>query len=122
MRFPAFLLRKLFVPGSLAHAPEGFSFLVRNSLATATIVSFPHVHVDGLPVDPARLRLEIAGRPMSADDVGAAKPLDLAKGAEVRFVVSGRLLGPGAHKIRVRFETREWQALEFEVESPVANP
>ena len=60
MIIPEFVLRKLFVKGSLKKDGEGFSFCINNTFAPATLLSVG-LDVDGKPVGIEHLSMGTAG-------------------------------------------------------------
>ena len=119
MRVPAFMLKKLYVPGSLKPTPDGFTFRLRNTLATATLVTPPTITVDGTPVPPQDVHAVMNGATLGAKDVTADTPLALTKGVEVEMVVRGRTLAPGSHRIGIKSESKEWETIAFEIDDKV---
>jgi len=47
MQIPTFLLRKLYVKGSLENVDDGFLFKLKNSISSATAVNFQPLKVNG---------------------------------------------------------------------------
>ena len=119
MRVPTFMLKKLYVPGSLTASGDGFSFKLRNTLATATLTSAPQIKVDGNDLPQSSVVAILGGSTLTAKDVTADTPLALTKGAEVEMVVSGTTLAPGKHQIAITAESKEWETIAFEVEDQV---
>jgi len=71
MAVPEFLVRKLYVPGSLAELEEGFAFVLRNTFAPATVQSLA-LEVDGTLVPPAAVSLtRVGGLPMTTSNLPA---------------------------------------------------
>ena len=74
---PEFLLRKLFVPGSLKALPDGFSFQLKNTLMTVSVAGM-QISADGEKISAADLTLQFAGQTEhSAAEVSAVAPLAL---------------------------------------------
>lgn len=109
---PSFMLKKLYVDGSLESDGDGFSFKLKNSLATATIVAPPEVEIDGTPVDIA---FEVEDTSIPAEDITEDDPFELEKGLEVT-VRSEDAIDEGAHAINIKAETDQFDTLDFEVE------
>lgn len=112
MRVPSFMLKKLYVDDSLEPREEGFEFRLKNTLATATIVSPPEVLIDGTPVD---VTFNVDGESVAASDISEDSPFDLGKGLEIT-VTSDDAIDEGAHSIQIKAETEEFDTLDFEVE------
>ena len=114
------MLKKLYVPGSLRPDGDGFSFKLRNTLATATLVSPPIVRLDGNEVPLSKVTALVGSATLTAADVSVAKPLALTKGAEVTMRVAGTPLSPGAHNVAIRAESKEWETITFDVDDKVS--
>ena len=76
MRVPGFLLRQLYVAGSLQNEPDGFSLQARNPLGDGTLVRIGRIRVDGQDIAPADVTASRAGDPATyqATDVGPTAP------------------------------------------------
>ncbi len=104
MAVPEFLVRKLYVPGSLTPTMGGFAFLLRNTFAPGTVHSLS-VEVDSKVVPPESVRLQMgASAPLRADALSEAAPLLLAVGSDLRVEIQWPTL---PHSIRIRAVTRE---------------
>jgi len=105
MAVPEFLVRKLYVPGSLAVTGDGFAFVLRNTFAPAAVQSLT-VEVDGKPVPPSSVSLTLGeGRARSADSLSEAAPLLFAVGIDLRVDVHGVAIRP--RTLRLSAVTRE---------------
>jgi len=120
MKVPAFMLKKLYVPKSLANEPgQGFAFRLKNTLADATLLGVPEISVDGEAV--ATDRVSVA----AGDEVweGAKTPDDHAtkfkRAMEVAVRVRGPTLPPGKHKVEVKQRSKEFETLGFDFEDTV---
>lgn len=116
MKVPAFMLKKLYVPKSLQNGPEGASFRLKNTMASATLVAAPRIVVDGETIPPGDLLFRVEDQQMTADQITPQSPIEFKKGVEVVNVLKGRELPPGSHKIKIAADSREWQTLEFDFE------
>lgn len=107
------MLKKLYVSDSLTREDDGgFSFKLKNSLATSTIVGSPEIQIDGTPVD---VTFSTEDETVEASDIGEDDPYKFEKGMEVT-VTSSEEIDDGAHSIKIKTPTDEWDTLEFEVE------
>ena len=100
---PSFLLRRLYVKGSLQNTPEGFQFQLKNQLGSGYAKKLFPLMVDGqeVPLEQSSFVLDGAQVPFSsvADD----RPLTLAMNKAVFIRVKGAKLTPKAHKIDMSF-------------------
>jgi alpha-N-arabinofuranosidase len=111
MAIPEFLLRKLYVQGSLKTSEDGFSFALRNTFAPATVTRF-QLTVDGHPVPDEKLMIQAGdSRPCSAAVISTEVPLAFSVGLLYTLQVMGVSLGMG--KLRIKVITVEAGAFEF---------
>lgn len=114
MAIPEFVLRKLFVQGSLQVQPDGFSFALRNTFAPGTIIALA-LELDGQPVPPDALALQAEGEaPRLATTITPDNPFPLPVGVTIQVHVRGMTLGQG--RLTVHAETREAGSLRFSVQ------
>lgn len=111
------MLKKLYVDDSLTALDDGgFSFKLKNSLATSTITGPPEIQIDGSPVDVV---FENEEETVETSDISEDNPYNLEKGDEVT-VRSDDEIDEGAHTIKIKTPTDEWDTLEFEVEDTLS--
>jgi len=105
---PPFLLKKLYVKGSLQDDEGGFTLALKNVIAPATISGFVGLEVDGRAVDAAGITVIAPnGNPRRADDVSAMSPLVFPTGAVVTLRVNDRPLGAGVHQLTIHVVAKE---------------
>jgi alpha-N-arabinofuranosidase len=110
---PEFILRKLFVQGSLKAQDDGFSFALNNSFAPATVTGF-NLEVDGQKVPPERLSLSAQGEaPLTAVSISDQSPYPLSVG--VLYIVQARGIPVGI-RLTLHVNTREAGLLSFTVQ------
>jgi alpha-galactosidase len=115
-KIPGFILKRLYVKGSLRHTPAGCQFVLRNDVGPGTIIGVRACEVDGAAYPVAALTLlDSAGRPYPAAAITPAAPLQVLP--EISFTVrlAGALLQPGKHTLRVRLATQEMGEIDIPV-------
>ncbi len=118
MAVPAFLLRKLYKRGSLRELPGArFTFSLHNPLGMATLVSPPHIVVNGVAHPPNKIRAGAA----DLASITPVTPFLFPKGDEVELELKGHLLR-GGNRIHVVVQTREWGELDMLFDVPGAPP
>ncbi|MGB9879480.1 MAG: C-glycoside deglycosidase beta subunit domain-containing protein [Anaerolineae bacterium] len=118
---PAFLLKKLYVKGSLKNTATGFEFTIQNTLAPGTIVDLGSLQVDGVTYQPEQVRVILSdGRNVPATEVSAQSPMRFAVGDKVTVQVAGTPLSTGAHKLMLSPKTKEAGVLEISAEDTIA--
>ena len=115
MQIPTFLLRKLYVKGSLENVDGGFKFKLKNSISSATAVNFNPLKVNGneYPLDSTMISSEdgeIAGNAISEENTFPIKV-----GLDITVHVKGDQLAAGEHTIDISLATMEVGDLAFDV-------
>ena len=112
---PEFLLRKLFVKGSLKRRPDGFEFQLNNTLMPVSVTSL-HIAADGHPIPILKLFLKFPGRPeIPAAFVSEVHPVELPLNTPltVRAVASGEL----PRRLVIEAESNEVGRLKFSIDA-----
>jgi len=118
---PPFVLKKLYVKGSLRTEEDGFALDLKNSIAPATIAAFAGLDVDGQAVDPAQATLvPPSGDPRTAGDISPETPLPFPAGATITLHVAGQALDPGPHEFIVRVVVQEVGPLDIPLSDTLA--
>ena len=115
MQIPAFLLRKLYIKGSLENVEGGFSLKLKNSLSPGTTTGVAPIKVDGneYPLDSLIIRSvdgEVLGSEINEDNTFPIKV-----GVEIELFIKGDPLSEGEHKIDLALTTKEAGTLAFDV-------
>jgi hypothetical protein len=115
MKVPAFLLRRLYVKGSLRNVDGGFEFDLKNSLGSgyAEQVLPLTIDEDAVLMDSARFVVE--GKPMRFDEVSQTNPMTLGMNKTVTVAVDGRTLDAGKHRISIGFVVTGMGEMRFDV-------
>ncbi len=115
MAIPEFVLRKLYVQGSLQAQPDGCAFALRNTFAPGTIIGLD-LEVDGSSVPATGLTLQTENEaPRPAATISPDNPFPWPVGTTVHVRVEGIPIGQG--RLAVRAETREAGLLAFTVQA-----
>jgi len=118
---PSFLLKRLYVKGSLRNNEQGFQFELKNTLGSGYGNELLPLTLDGkeLPIESSYFVLDDEETPFSA--VSKEKPFTLALNKKVTILVKGITLSEGAHKIGFRFVVQGLGKLGFEVTDLVSS-
>ena len=118
---PPFVLKKLYVKGSLCIEEDGFALDLKNVIAPGTITAFTGLDVDGQVIDPAQVTLVSPNRsPRSIDEISAQAPLLFPVGATVTLHVTGQTLEPGPHELVIHVVVQEVGPLDIPVSDTLA--
>lgn len=113
---PAFVLKKLYVNGSLQGEGDGFFLELKNLIAPGTITSLADLTVDGKAVDLALVTIiPPSGKARPAGEVSTQSPLLFPVGASVRLSVSDQTLEAGPHELVIRVVVKEVGPLDIPV-------
>jgi hydroxymethylglutaryl-CoA reductase (NADPH) len=119
---PAFLLKRLYVKGSLKPTSDGFEFRVENKLGSGYATQMLPLTLDGV-----EFPLEVAyfcpdgGEEIRFSDVNTERTMTLEVGRGLAMGVHGAApLAPGPHKVGLGFVVQGISALSFEVSDVVA--
>jgi alpha-galactosidase len=113
---PGFLLKKLYVGGSLHNTAEGCELALRNQIATATVTRFYGLEIDGVPYPPERwAALAPGGKHLPVETISPEAPLMLPVELRLTLRLAGVTLAPGQHRLKFRFRVQEIGDLEFSV-------
>ena len=119
MQIPAFLLRKLYIKGSLENVEDGFSLKLKNSLSPATTTAVAPIKGNGneFPLDSTTIRSadgEVLGSEISGDNTFPIKV-----GVEIEIIIKGDPLPEGEHTIDIALTTKEAGTLAFDVKDSI---
>jgi hypothetical protein len=118
---PVFLLKKLYVKGSLKNTAAGFELTIQNTLAPGTIVGLAPLKVDGVECPLAQTAVLLPnGTKLTISDVSVQSPLRFNVGDKVTIQVEGQPLPAGPHKITISPKTKEAGTLAIPAEDTVA--
>ena len=103
MQVPEFLLRRLYVKGSLRNTEGGFAFDLRNSLGAGYAEQVLPLSLDGdqLPLSAARFVVDGVTTPFAA--VSSQAPFTLAMDGLVTVEANAPALTDGKHRIGIGF-------------------
>ncbi len=113
---PPFVLKKLYVKGSLRVEDDGFALDLKNTIAPANVTAFTGLDMDGQTTDPAQVTLvPPGGNPRSMSEVSAQAPLLFPVGATVTLRVAGKILEPGSHELIIHIVVQEVGPLDIPI-------
>ncbi|MFO7836941.1 MAG: hypothetical protein R6V83_09810 [Candidatus Thorarchaeota archaeon] len=115
MQIPAFLLRKLYIKGSLENVDDGFVFKIKNSLSPGTATAMDPIKIDDTeyPLEDTVIKSEEAE--VTGSEVSEDNPIPIKVGVEIAIKVKGEQLAEGEHKIDIGLQTKEAGKLAFDV-------
>lgn len=111
---PGFLLRRLYVKGSLRATGDGLTFDLKNSLGSGYARGMRPLTVNGEEAPMANTTFTVNGVTVAFSEVTPDVPFTLAMNRTTTIAVSGVALAPGAHTIGMAFEVQGLGVLRFD--------
>jgi hydroxymethylglutaryl-CoA reductase (NADPH) len=111
---PSFILRRLYVKGSLRNTDTGMEFQILNKLGSGQARRLLPLTVDGddLPLEDCAFHLE--GEIVSFQEVSKEKPFAMALNKATVITAHGVTLSEGSHTIGMAFEVGGLGVLKFD--------
>lgn len=103
IKVPAFLLKRIYVKGSLRNNPEGFEFKLKNSLGSGYANGLLPLVFDGEAIPSEQASFSVEGKRIPFPQVSKENPATLAMNREATILVAGKTLNPGAHQFKMGF-------------------
>ncbi len=111
---PAFLLRRLYVKGSLRNSDEGVQFQLMNKLGTGYAKRLLPLALNGEDVPMEQSYYSVDGKECSFDSVSDSAPLTLDLNKSTTITIRGLKLSKVPQTIGFRFEVPGLGMLEFD--------
>lgn len=115
IQVPPFLLRRLYVKGSLHNTAEGFEFQLKNSLGAGYAQELLPLTIDGQQLPKDHCFFSLGKEPIPFSAVGEATPFTLAMNKVTTITARGRRLEEGQHRIGMGFVVVGLGKMAFEV-------
>lgn len=120
LKVPGFLLRRLYVKGSLRATDDGFALDFMNTLGSGYARRLLPVVVNGAEVDLANSYFVVDGVEHGFADVTPETPFSLAMNRTSTLGVRGVTLPDGPVTLRLGFEVQGLGDLSFEITDEAA--
>ena len=112
---PSFLLKRLYVKGSLRNNAQGFQFELKNTLGSGYGNELLPLTLDGEELPRENSYFLLDDKEISFSAVSKENPFTLAMNRISTILVKGITLSEGAHKIGFSFVAQGLGKLGFEV-------
>jgi hydroxymethylglutaryl-CoA reductase (NADPH) len=119
MQIPTFLLRKLYVKGSLENVDDGFKFKIKNSISSATAVDFQPLKVNGNEYSLDATVISSEDGEVAGNEISAENAFPIKVGLDITVHVKGEQLPEGEHTIDISLATKEVGKLAFDVKDTI---
>ncbi|MBK8189435.1 MAG: hypothetical protein IPK79_03205 [Vampirovibrionales bacterium] len=113
---PQFILKRMYVNGSLRATADGVSFDLKNALGPGHMTRFSQIRLNDVVFEPSQFQIRLGDRVIAAVDITEETPLAVGMGAVARCEIPGATLTPGRHEIQVSVVVREAGAVSLKVE------
>ncbi len=118
---PGFLLRRLYVKGSLKNTAGGFKFELRNSLGSGYAQKVWPLKLDGEEIRAGRSHFIIEGQDTPFSDVSPDNTFTLEVNKTITIWTDGGPLEPGVHTVEMGFDVPGMGTLRFDFIDEVAD-
>ena len=120
MKVPSFLLKRLYVTGSLRNTDDGWAFTLRNSIAAGEATDLEPLTLDGQALPGEKCFFHHGGEPVPFTTVDEDHPFGLESGKDITISVVGDQLEPGGHTVAMAFQVPVVGRLAFDFSDEVA--
>ncbi len=111
---PGFLLRKLYVRGTLENTGQGIEFRLRNTLGSGYAEEMLPVRLDGEEIPLSRCFFWSGGEKRSFEQVSRSDPFTLPMHQDTVIAVEDISLTPGPHTVGIGFRVPGFGELRFD--------
>lgn len=118
---PGFLLRRLYVKGSLKNTTGGFEFKLRNSLGSGYAQKVWPLKLDGEEIPAERSCFIVDGQETSFSDVSSDNTFTLEVDRTITIRTDAGPLEPGVHTVEMGFDVPGMGTLRFDFIDEVAD-
>ena len=117
---PAFILRRLYVKGSLINVNDGWRFTLKNSLGSGYARGMYPLTIDGQEIPMGDTLFTLDGKKTSFALVDEKNTFALAMNREILISVQGARLAAGPHKVSMSFTVPGFGKIGFDFTDEVA--
>jgi hypothetical protein len=118
-KIPEFLLKALYVKGSLQRQDNGFEFQMKNDLGPARIIGANPLQLDRRPIPIENCSFIHGDEEASFGDVTAEQSVLMRKGEAVTVKVTNQPLRPGRRTIGINILVKDMGTVSFSVTDQV---
>ena len=111
---PGFLLRRLYVKGSLKNAVGGFEFELRNNLGSGYSQKVWPLKVDGEELQASGSYFIVDGKETPFVDVSPDSTFSLEVNKTITIWTDGFALDPGVHTVEMGFDVPGLGTMKFD--------
>jgi hypothetical protein len=116
---PGFLLKGLYVKGSLRNTDDGFEFQIKNEIQDGYMIRAMPLKVDRKPVPMKDSSFVLEGVEVMSSDVSEDNPVLMPKGKAITAKVRGMTLRRGRHTLEIASEAKGFGEIRFSISDTV---
>ena len=120
-KIPEFMLRALYVKGSLKNNEDGFEFQMKNELGPVRVIGAGPLLLDRKPLPSDSCRFVHGENEAGFTDVTAEQSVLMRKGEAVSVQVSGTTLKPGRRSLGINVIVKDLGQIRFTVSDTVGS-
>jgi len=118
---PGFLLRRLYMKGSLENTSDGFRFALKNTLGSGYARKMQPLTVDGQALALEDCVFHVDRKKITFADVSEESPFTLGLNKTIVVEARSHRLPPGPHKLSMGFDVPGLGTLTFDVTDVVSD-
>jgi hypothetical protein len=99
--FPAFLLAKLYVKGSLRNTEDGFEFALKNIVDSTNLVGVGPISAAGKDYGAEAITLTVGDKTLNGSELSRENAIPITMGIPMKINISGDKLATGPQKVTV---------------------
>jgi hydroxymethylglutaryl-CoA reductase (NADPH) len=119
LQIPTFLLRKLYIKGSLENVDDGFKFKLKNSISSGTAVNIEPIKINGNEYPLEATIISSEDGEISGNEISEENTFPIKVGLDITIHVKGNHLPEGEHTIDISLSTKEVGKLAFDVKDSI---
>jgi hypothetical protein len=112
--FPAFLLAKLYVKGSLKNTEDGFEFALKNIIDSTSLVGVGPIVAAGKENTAEVITLTMGDKTLKGTELSAANSIPVTMGIPMKIRISGEKLAAGPQKVSVTATSSDIGKIKFD--------
>jgi hypothetical protein len=118
--FPAFILAKLYVKGSLKNSDNGFEFLLKNIIDSTQLMGIGPVIVEEHTYSGEAITMIAGEKTYHGADLSRQNTAPIKVGVPMTIQIQGEPLSPGMHNLTISATTIDIGKIRFEIKDTVA--
>ena len=115
IKVPSFLLKRLYVKGSLRNTEEGFEFRLKNSLGSGYAHGLLPLKINGEEIPVENATFAVDGKQVPFPEVTKESPASLSMNREAVIAVRGHKLDGGPTRVSMGFVVGGLGELTFDL-------